>query len=84
MSRRQKFIRASEIGEYIFCARAWRLRIDGHAPTSGNKRREAGERWHRKHGEAVLHVRRLRRLASYSALLAIMLGVLTLLVWWYR
>jgi CRISPR/Cas system-associated exonuclease Cas4 (RecB family) len=84
MSRRQKFIRASEIGEYIFCARAWRLRIDGHAPTSGSERREAGERWHRKHGEAVLHVRRLRRLASYSVLLAIVLGVLTLLVWWSR
>jgi hypothetical protein len=60
------------------------MRIDGHAPTSGNKRREAGERWHRKHGEAVLHVRRLRHLASYSVLLAIVLGVLTLLVWWYR
>jgi CRISPR/Cas system-associated exonuclease Cas4 (RecB family) len=84
MSYRQKFIRASEIGEYIFCARAWRLRIDGHAPTSGNKAREAGERWHRKHGEAVLQVRRLRRLASSSALLAIALGVFALLIWWWR
>jgi hypothetical protein len=84
MSHRQKFIRASEIGEYIFCARAWRLRIDGHAPTSGGRAREAGERWHRKHGEAVLHVRKLRRLAAYSALLAIVLGVLTLLLWWWR
>jgi hypothetical protein len=29
-------------------------------------------------------VRKLRRLASYSALLAISLGVLTLLLWWWR
>ncbi|HEV7377881.1 MAG TPA: hypothetical protein VGN95_24580 [Pyrinomonadaceae bacterium] len=84
MSHRQKFIRASEIGEYIFCARAWRLRIDGHEPTSGGQARQAGERWHQEHGESVQHVRKLRRLASYSALLAISLGVLTLLLWWWR
>ncbi|MDT5063104.1 MAG: hypothetical protein QOH63_3563 [Acidobacteriota bacterium] len=84
MSRKQKFIRASEIGEYVFCARAWRLRVDGYAPTSGQQAREAGELWHRKHGRSVLRVRKLRRLASYSVLLAIALGVLTLLLWWWR
>jgi CRISPR/Cas system-associated exonuclease Cas4 (RecB family) len=84
MSRKQKFIRASEIGEYVFCARAWRLRVDGYAPTSGQQAREAGELWHRKHGRSVLHVRKLRRLASYSVLLAIALGVLTLLLWWWK
>ncbi|PYS52196.1 MAG: hypothetical protein DMF68_02325 [Acidobacteria bacterium] len=80
---KQKFIRASEIGEYVFCARAWWLRIEGHEPTSGHDAREAGERWHLKHGRTVASVRRLRRLAAYSAFLAVVLGVLLLLLWWY-
>ncbi|HKC66101.1 MAG TPA: hypothetical protein VKB86_20825 [Pyrinomonadaceae bacterium] len=83
MNSRRNSIRASEVGEYVFCARAWWLRIEGHEPTSGHEAREAGERWHMKHGRGVASVGRLRRLAAYSALLAVALAVLLLLLWWY-
>lgn len=84
MSDRQKYIRASEVGEYVFCARAWRLRFDGYEPTSGAGAREAGEKWHRKHGRTVRRARRARRLAVYSSFLALALGVFIFLLWWYR
>lgn len=71
------------MGEYVFCARAWWLRVEGHEPTSGHEARRAGELWHLKHGRGVASARRLRRLAAYSALLAIVLGVLLLLLWLY-
>lgn len=84
MNNKQKFIRASEVGEYIFCARAWWLKTEGHEPTFGHEAREAGERWHRRHGRVVAMARRLKKLAAYSAFFAIILGVLLLLLWWWR
>ncbi|HYJ48263.1 MAG TPA: hypothetical protein VEV81_16740 [Pyrinomonadaceae bacterium] len=84
MNNRRKFIRASEVGEYVFCARAWWLRIEGHEPTFGQEAREAGERWHRGHGRVVARARRLRQLASYAALLAVILVTIILLLWWTK
>ncbi len=51
MSDRGKSIRASEVGEYLFCARAWRLRLDGYEPTMGRHAREAGTAWHLRHDD---------------------------------
>jgi CRISPR/Cas system-associated exonuclease Cas4 (RecB family) len=83
MSQTQKFIRASELGEYTFCARAWWLRrVEGHEATSGHEARRAGDEWHLKHGRAVARVRALQRLALLTTLLAIVLAVIILLVWW--
>ena len=82
MKDKQKLIKASEIGEYLFCARAWRLRLDGYAPTSGQQRREAGTAWHLKHGRTTRNARRLKRVAALAGLLAIVLAVLLLLLWW--
>ena len=82
MSDRRNYIRASEVGEYVFCARAWRLRQEGYEPTLGQHAREAGTRWHRRHGRGVRRARRLQRLAAYSALLAIAVAVLLFLLWW--
>ncbi|HEX8097960.1 MAG TPA: hypothetical protein VF507_07985 [Pyrinomonadaceae bacterium] len=84
MAEGRKLIRASEVGEYVFCARAWRLRRDGYEPTSGRRAREAGERWHARHGRAVTGARRLRGLAVFCALSALALAVLILLVRWWR
>ena len=78
MAARGRYIRASEVGEYVFCARAWRLRRDGHAPDRGGIARAAGEEWHRRHGRSVRRARRLRRLSFVLALLA--LAVLAVIV----
>ena len=33
MGNKHPLISASEVGDYLFCARAWHLRADGHEPT---------------------------------------------------
>jgi CRISPR/Cas system-associated exonuclease Cas4 (RecB family) len=46
-------IRASEVGEYTYCARSWWLRrVAGEEP-EGRERREAGVALHAAHGRAV-------------------------------
>ncbi len=46
-------IRASEVGEFVYCARAWWLRrVAGEEP-EGAERREAGTVAHAEHGRAV-------------------------------
>jgi hypothetical protein len=76
-------IRASEVGEYLYCARAWRLRRDGVEPTAaGRARLEAGTRWHLEHGAGVRRALLLRRLSAACLLLAIVAATLVLLIWW--
>ena len=83
MSGRGKYIRASEVAEYVYCARAWRLRAEGHEPASGHGRRAAGETWHLAHGREVVRARRMLRLAKFAFLAALLVGLL-LLVWRWR
>ena len=82
MGDKQKMIKASEVGEYVFCARAWRLRLDGHEPTSGHAARRAGTEWHLRHGRSIRRARRLRLAAALSALLTAIVAVLLFLLWW--
>jgi hypothetical protein len=79
---RRDFVRASGMGEYAFCARAWWLRREGVSPTRGGEARAAGTRWHESHGRAVERARRLRLVSAICAWLALALAVLLLLVWW--
>ena len=67
-NRAQSTIRASEIGTYIFCQRAWwfqRQGIEGDSPAAA----ESGLAWHRKHGRRVLTAGILR-LVGWALLLA--------------
>lgn len=46
-------ISASEVGEYIYCARAWWLRrVAGEVP-NGQERRELGQLMHARHSRQV-------------------------------
>ena len=83
MSDHGKLIRASEVGEYVFCARAWRLRLEGYEPTAGRHAREAGTAWHLRHGKSVRRARRLQLIAACASFLAVVVIVLILLSWWY-
>jgi len=66
-------IRASEIGEYVFCARAWWLRrVEGLEP-AGHERREHGTVLHRRHGRAVTGSRTLMLVGVFLALAALAL-----------
>lgn len=77
MKQSLPIIRASEIGEYVYCARAWWLRrVAGWQP-AGRERREFGTVLHRRHGRAVAGSRLLLVLAGLllgAALLLIGLG----------
>ena len=62
-------VRASEIGSYLFCRRAWWYQRQGRAagPTPAQ---ESGLAWHRRHGRRVLLASGLRALGWLLILLA--------------
>ena len=75
----RSLISASEVGDYVFCARAWRLRAEGHEATALQAARDAGTEWHREHGSAVANEGRLHTAAMISVVTAALLSLLLLL-----
>ena len=65
-------IRASDIGLYVFCARAWRLKADGYE-SQNRAEMVAGSEAHHAHGAAVASAQRLQRLSVILFALAIVL-----------
>jgi hypothetical protein len=74
-----KTIRASEIGEYVFCHRAWWLRhVQGYE--SANVRELAeGTATHATHGRLVSAASGLRALAILLVVIALIIAILSLL-----
>ena len=67
-------IRASDIGNYLYCRRAWRYRKDG--VESDNKAElAAGTELHHKHGRKALSALLLRTVGLVLLLVAILLLV---------
>ena len=75
-SRNQPMLTASEIGEYAFCAKAWKLKREGVQPDS--PRLQAGTAYHRSHQAGLHWARLLRRLALAVLLLALAVALLWL------
>jgi hypothetical protein len=72
---RERLISASEIGEYLFCRRAWWLhRVVGIEP-AGKARRDRGVALHARHGRHV----QLSQLALGSAVAITLIALLLLL-----
>ena len=65
----QRMITASEVGEYVFCAKSWKLKLDGVRAES--PRLEAGTAYHRKHQSGVHWAQRLRGLGMAFAWIAL-------------
>lgn len=61
-------IRASEIGTFLYCKRAWWYLIQGISPDNQEVLAQ-GEEFHRRHSRRLLWAR-LLRLAGWAALLA--------------
>jgi hypothetical protein len=73
-----RVIRASEIGEYIYCHRAWWLgRVKG-VENANRAQMDAGVVRHRAHGQAVRRAELVQRVAFLLALLALGIGAVLL------
>ena len=76
-----RIIRASEIGQYAYCAHAWWLSSIEGLPSSHHQELAAGEASHLRHGKGVRLSRALARLAYVTLALAIILGIVWMLSW---
>ncbi|MGD1994442.1 MAG: hypothetical protein PVI59_14710 [Anaerolineae bacterium] len=65
-------IRASEVGRYVFCARAWWLGSVEGLPSTLQEEMAAGEGAHRRHGRRVRASVTLRRTAYLLLALALL------------
>lgn len=72
-----KTIRASDIGSYLYCRRAWWYRINGQE-SSNQAELSAGTELHRAHGRAVFTAGLIRYAAWAALLLALVLLVIYL------
>jgi CRISPR/Cas system-associated exonuclease Cas4 (RecB family) len=74
--KQRRFIRASEIGEYVYCRRAWWLHHSVGLEPAGRERRERGTALHTRHGRQVWFSHLL--LLAAAALLVLALALLAL------
>ena len=65
-----RIIRASEVGTYLFCARAWWYRLQGIESTN-QAEMTAGTELHRQHGRTVIASGLTRILAIILLLVAL-------------
>jgi CRISPR/Cas system-associated exonuclease Cas4 (RecB family) len=73
-----KTIRASDIGSYLYCRRAWWYRQNGHE-SANQAEMAAGTELHRQHGRKVLVAGFQRTLAWLALLLVLVLVVVYLM-----
>ncbi len=74
LSRRERVLRASEVGACAYCARAWWLgAVQGLRPQN-TRRLQAGQAVHEQHGQRVLLGNALTRLAWVLLTLAGLVG----------
>jgi CRISPR/Cas system-associated exonuclease Cas4 (RecB family) len=69
-----QIIRASEVGSYLFCARAWWYHRQG-IESSNQAEMTAGSEFHRLHGRRVFVSGLLRNLALILLLVALVMLV---------
>ena len=79
MNREDDILRASEIAEYLFCARAWWLERVKGVPSLNVREMQQGASWHQRHGRAVERFHLLQRLAV--ALLILATAILAVWLW---
>lgn len=80
-TRLMRPIRSSEIGNYLYCRRAWWYRKTG-IPSENQTELAAGTDLHRQHGRKVLAASLTRTLSLFLFLIAILLLVAYLAFQW--
>jgi len=74
-----RILRASEIGEYVFCHRAWWLHRVLDIESANREQMGAGVARHAAHGRAVQRADALGRAARLCLLCALLFAVLLLI-----
>lgn len=74
-----KWIRASEINDYIYCRRAWWLRRVGGYASQNVREMAAGTAHHQEHGRIVQRATTFQRLAYALIFFTVSFLVFTLL-----
>jgi hypothetical protein len=77
--QRQSCFTATEVAQYVYCAKAWQLMREGATPHSLHLK--PGARFHQRHSNQLTWAARLYRLGLASALLALILLFLLVLIW---
>jgi hypothetical protein len=73
---KERYVNASELATYVFCAKAWQLSQIG-APSQNTSEQAEGIEWHGAHSEQVAGAERSARLARACAF-ALLLVLLAL------
>lgn len=81
MKEDRSLVRASDIGLWSYCHRAWWLAKVKQAPHNNPARLEAGSAAHAAHGTTVARARTLQQLGVALIGLAVLAAGITL-IWW--
>ena len=80
MSKDRSLVRASDIGAWTFCNRAWWLANVQEAQHENPAQLDAGDRVHRAHGRALVQSTRLQRIGGWLLAIGMILSGLALLI----
>ena len=79
--RRNRVLRASEIGSYAYCARGWWLERVLGLPSAHKEKMELGEKEHHLYGREVVAYHRLQHL-GYLMIALGAIAALAVILWW--
>jgi hypothetical protein len=68
-----EWIRASDIGDYLYCRRSWWLKQSRGIASQNVRELEQGRRHHQQHGQSVMQAIWLRRAAYLLIFVAVAL-----------
>ena len=80
MGKQERVIRASEIGQYVYCARAWWLGNVKGVPSTNTRELAYGEVVHQQHGRRVRAAGVLRTASFVLALIAVLLVIVAIFI----
>jgi CRISPR/Cas system-associated exonuclease Cas4 (RecB family) len=70
-----QWIRASEIGEYLYCRRAWWLRRELGVSSQNIRELAVGQEYHKAHGRLVARARYGRQAAVALLFLVVLIAI---------
>jgi hypothetical protein len=81
MAKDRSLVRASDIGAWAFCNRAWWLAKVQKATHENPAALSRGDKAHAAHGQAVTQANRLQRVGLFLVAAGLILAGLILVVW---